>query len=71
MRDLDQSYYLSTALQALENAYARNRDAAVGPHISRAIGALQRLMHQAASADGAHKRMSSDPYEMNEFNSAI
>ena len=71
MRDLDQSYYLGTALEALESAYACNRDTTVGPHISRAIDAIRSLMHQAASSGDAYKQTSNDPHEMNEFNSAI
>ena len=72
MRNSDQSYYLRTALQALESAYAHNRDASVGPHLSRAIDALNTLAHhQTASSVGEYSGTVNDPYEVNDFNSAI
>jgi hypothetical protein len=63
-------YYLATALQGMEQAHAHNRDTAVGLHISRAIGALHELMHHAASP-GMTGTEAADPYELNEFNSAV
>ena len=60
-------YYLSTAMQAMEQAYAQNQDGTVRPHLSRAIDALHELMQQTAIS--GHPE--SDPYEMNQFNSAI
>lgn len=63
-------YYLATALQGMEEAHAHNRDSAVGLHISRAIHALHELMHHAA-APGMSGIEAADPYEMNEFNSAV
>lgn len=71
MRDLDQSYYLSAALQAMETAHANNHDSSVGPYISRAIDALHRLMYQTPNSGRVHQQPASDPYEMNDFNSAV
>ncbi len=72
MRDSDQlpRYYLGTALQAMEKAYALNHDTGVGQNISQAIAALHQLMHQTA-AHGVSDQAVFDPYEMNELNSAI
>ncbi|HZV83177.1 MAG TPA: hypothetical protein VFF53_13515 [Geobacteraceae bacterium] len=64
-------YYLGTALQAMEQAHAHNRDNSVGPHISRAISALHELMNQAAVSHSMGGHEVSDPYEINEFNSAV
>lgn len=73
MSDSDQlpKYYLGTALQAMEKAYALNRDTKVGQHLSEAIAALHQLAHQTAAAHGASNHEPYDPYEMNEYNSAI
>jgi hypothetical protein len=64
-------YYLATALQGMEQAHAHNRDTAVGLHISRAIHALHELRRQAAASPGMTGTEAADPYEMNEFNSAV
>ncbi|GLI39106.1 hypothetical protein KI811_04375 [Geobacter hydrogenophilus] len=73
MRDSDQlpRYYLGTALQAMEKAYALNHDATVGQNISQAIAALHQLMHQTAASHVANDKAPYDPYEVNEHNSAI
>ncbi len=63
-------YYLTTALQAMEQAHFQNRDTAVTPYLSRAISALHELVNQAAAPQGVHADVS-DPYEINEFNSAV
>lgn len=62
-------YYLSTALQEMEQARSRNRDITVGPHISRAIGALHEFMNQSTHGMNGHGTF--DPYEIDEFNSAV
>ena len=64
-------HYLGEALQAMEQAHADNRDSEVGLHISRAIGALHILINRIAVPHEAHARAVSDPYEINESNSAV
>ena len=65
------TYYLNTAMEAMEQAYARNQDVMVGTHISRAIDALHTLMHQGIVIGSSSEQGHSDPYELNEYNSAI
>lgn len=64
-------YYLSTALQAMIQANDHNRDNTVSLHISRAIGALHKLMTQAEALNGMNRHEIADPYEINESNSAV
>ena len=72
MRDSDQipRHYLGTALQAVEKAYAQNHDPLVGQHLSQAIAALYHLVHQTV-AQSANGHEPYDPYELNEYNSAV
>lgn len=72
MRDSDllPRYFISTALQAMEQAHAQNSDMRVASHISRAIAALHELMHQASTPRGMGN-LPYDPHEMDEFNSAV
>lgn len=66
----DPRSYANTALQALEKAYEENPDSKTGSLIQTAIDAITRLKQaitQAQSSDDAP----SDPYELNEHNSAI
>ena len=64
-------YYLGEALQAMEQAYADNKDTGVGHHIARAVGALHELMNRIAAPHEVHGSAVSDPYEINKFNSAV
>ncbi|MGD0584447.1 MAG: hypothetical protein ABSA86_01540 [Oryzomonas sp.] len=63
--------YLWEALHAMEQAHADNRDTRVEPHISKAIGALRELMNRIAAPHDMHGGAVSDPYEINESNSAV
>jgi hypothetical protein len=65
------NYYLATAMYAMEQAYASNRDKSVGSHLSQAIDALHRLTSQAVSSPRLDAQGASDPYEIDDFNSAI
>lgn len=71
MRDPDSSYYLSTALRAMETAYASNHDTNVATHISQAMDALRRLTYQTGKQSRMYQQAASDPYEMDESNSAV
>lgn len=71
MYTADAHYYLRTALQALEKAYTGNQDLTVATHISQAMDALHRLAHHAKSDVRAHHGATRDPYEMDEYNSAV
>jgi len=64
-------YYLGEALQAMEQAHANNMDNNVGPHISRAIGALHELIYRVADSRFVSGGMVSDRYEINDSNSAV
>ena len=64
-------HYLGEALQAMEQAHAGNRDTGVGLHISRAIGALHELKNRISAPHEVHGGVVSDPYEINESNSAV
>ncbi|TWJ19203.1 hypothetical protein [Geobacter argillaceus] len=64
-------YYVSVALEAMEKAYGQSRDARVGAHISRAINALHVLTHLGTYSGNSGDRSETDPYEMDEFNSAV
>jgi hypothetical protein len=64
-------HYLGEALQAMEQAHADNRDSGVGLHISRAIGALRELINRISAPHEAYGGAVSDPYEINESNSAV
>lgn len=67
----DPSLYATTALQALENAYEANNDSQTGSLILTAIEAVKRLQHEIRNSRYATGSMNLDPYEINEFNSAI
>ena len=71
MRDADTSYYISTALQALQAAYRSNHDLSVATHLSQAMDALHRMAHQASKNGRISHQTANDPYEMDEFNSAV
>lgn len=62
---------ISSALQAMEQAYYKNRDASVGSLIAQAMSALHELEQHGAQYEGAGRHQETDPYEMNEFNSTI
>lgn len=62
------SYYIGMALQSLERARELNSDSTVGIHISRAIDAI---IQMNMVTKGSSDRPETDPYEINEFNSAI
>ena len=65
------SYYIGMALQAMERAYEQNHDSDVGMHISNAIYALRELVHQDVASTKPSEQAELDPYEINEFNSAV
>lgn len=67
----DSSFYVNTAVRALENAYSANQDITVATHISQALDALRRMRYQLEKQPRMHQRAASDPYEMDESNSAI
>lgn len=71
MQTTDTSYYLTAALQALESAYSANHDLSVATHLSQAMDALHRVAHQTGTSDRISHLAISDPYEMDEFNSAV
>ncbi len=67
----DNSFYTNTAVRALENAYSANQDPTVATYISQALDALQRMRYQQEKQPRMSQRAASDPYEMDESNSAI
>lgn len=71
MQNTDTSYYMTTALQALQAAYRANHDLSVATHLSQAMDALQRITHQASKNGRINHQAANDPYEMDEFNSAV
>ncbi|MCE1227709.1 MAG: hypothetical protein LWW87_14690 [Geobacteraceae bacterium] len=71
MSTTDASYYITTALQALEAAYRTNNDTNVANHLSQALDALHRLNYQQGKQPRMYRNATSDPYEMDEFNSAV
>lgn len=71
MRDSDTTYYLFTALQAMETAYSVNKDLTVAKHLSQAMEALHRVTHKAGKNVRTSHQAATDPYEMDEFNSAV
>ena len=71
MRNTDTSYYLTTALQALQAACRANHDLSVATRLSQAMDALHRMAHQTAKNGRINHQPANDPYEMDEFNSAV
>lgn len=71
MQTTDTNFYLTTALQALEAAHRVNHDLSVATHLSQAMDALHRIAYQAGTNERRINRRPSDPYEMDEFNSAV
>ncbi len=71
MHDSDSNFYINTAVRALENAYSTNQDLTVATYISQALGALQRMRYQQEKQPRMYQLAASDPYEMDESNSAI
>jgi len=71
MHTPDAHYYLHTALQSLEKAYADNRDLTVAAQISHALEALHRLANLSKGDLMTNHHPIHDPYEMDKFNSAV
>ena len=71
MGNSDTSYYLTTTLKALEAAYRANHDLSVATHLSQAMDALHRMAHQTDKNGRVSHQTPNDPYEMDEFNSAV
>ncbi len=66
----DPRSYTSVALDALEEAYELNYDSHTGSLILKAMQAIQRLKQEINRRNSAGAA-EFDPYEMNDFNSAI
>ncbi|MDK9716953.1 MAG: hypothetical protein OEL57_03475 [Trichlorobacter sp.] len=71
MGNNDTSYYLTTTLKALEAAYRVNQDLVVATHLSQAMDALHRMAHQSDKSARSSHQTANDPYEMDEYNSAV
>ncbi len=71
MRDTTTGYYLDEAVQALEAAYALNRDSVIAARISQALDALRQLQRLTAAMPHPFQQAASDPYEMDDYNSAV
>ena len=67
----DPRSYANTALQALEQAYEENRNSHTGSLILTAIDAITRLKQSIRQSHSADDSSGNDPYELNEYNSAI
>ena len=67
----DPQLFATTALQALETAYEANDDSRTGSLILTAIEAIKRLQQEIKNARYSGKSMNLDPYEINDYNSAI
>ena len=66
----DPRSYANTALQALEEAYEESHDSHAGSLILKAIQSITRLRDEI-KATRSPDVMGDDPYELNEYNSAI
>lgn len=62
--------YINYAMQAMELAYATNRDPNVGQLISRAISAVRELGNTLPYS-ASHGSWDNDPYEIDNSNSAV
>ncbi len=66
----DPRSYTSVALEALEEAYELNHDSRTGSLILKAMQAINRL-RQEVNRRNAAGAAEFDPYDVNDFNSAI
>lgn len=64
-------YYVTTALQTMEQAYEQNHDPQVGSLISRAIETLRELSDRTSYSQDSSQSWDNDPHEVNYLNSAI
>ena len=64
-------YYISNALQTMDQAYEQNQDPQVAMLISRAIQSIRELGNRASYPQRSSLQLDNDPYEMNDLNSAI
>ncbi len=66
----DPRSYANSALQFLEEAYEKSHDTYTGSLILKAIAAISSLREEmrASCSSGASEY---DPYEINEYNSAV
>ena len=68
---LDPQSYANVALEALEDAYEESFDTPAGSLILKAIEAIKRLKQEMKTRRNSGVAADYDPYEVNEFNSAI
>jgi len=66
----DPRSYANTALQALEEAYEESHDSHAGSLILKAIQAITRLRDEIKTTR-SRDVTGNDPYELNEYNSAV
>ena len=66
----DPRSHVNAALLALEEAYEESQDSHTGSLILTAIQAITRLRDEGRSPH-SHDMSGLDPYELNEYNSAV
>jgi len=67
----DPRSYATTALQALERAYAESTDPHTSSLILTAMDAIKRLKQEIKEIATAENGANYDPHELNDLNSAI